>query len=626
MNHFRTTLTAKAEVVKSNSTEFKAVASSLKETYGFDLKPQMDLMYVRSCLVSAGTAVGVNENDDIFTREEAWAARHTPVLKPFNWQHEDKDIVGVMYTVQARTVDGDILDISDESTPDCDFDLYVEAAIFRLIHEDRAAEIESRSKGGTLYVSMEAWFDDYSYGLFNSGDNSLEKTVARNEQTSFLDKHLRANSGIGTYCDPESNQDMRIGRVLRSITFGGCGFVDRPANKRSTIEVAEPMSAYAEQEIEAQIKKLLKKVLESQTQDPTEVTAMNTQANSQGANPEQLADAITSTLDAREKAAAQVQEQKALKARAAEAETKNEELTSQVTELTEAKEAKDAEVVALESQMTEYGEAVDSLIQENTTAGATDSTPSEIAAIDAALSGDAAFAAKLSWLQKSMASLQVRAARATELEAQLAEAESVVREQEVRTLFSENFSEEAVEIMVSRASSLSDDDYASWRDEKELMLIEVSAAAKKEKKELPAFMKKGKEKKEEKDAKAGENPFADLLAQRKVESAASPDTPPIEPGIINHPGGEGVKSGVTPASPGLSTPRHKIAGSAGDDLVDQLENAQADGDNVSLAGSQVDDNGAAISPFRVLASVVTDEAENDNEGSAEKPSFDPVNK
>src|SRR5689334_5727353 len=154
---YKTAVIAKANLIKPKSEAFKTVASSLKDKYGFDLKPQMDLLYLESCLVSAGTRAGVNDNDDIFTREEAWAARHTPVLKPFNWQHHDKDIVGVIYTVQARDLNGNVLDISSENVPETDFDLWTEAVIFRLIHPDRANEIETRSKANDLFVSMEAW-------------------------------------------------------------------------------------------------------------------------------------------------------------------------------------------------------------------------------------------------------------------------------------------------------------------------------------------------------------------------------------------------------------------------------------------------------------------------------------
>lgn len=620
---YRTTLTAKAELLKPNTDEFRAVATSLQERYGFDLKPQMDLLYVRSCLVSAGRDVGVNDNDDIFTREEAWAARHTPVLKPFNWQHQDKDIIGVMYTVQARSIDGDILDITDETVPDCDFDLYVEAAIFRLIHEQRAAEIEARAQAGSLYVSMEAWFDDYSYGFFDQ-DSGLQKTVSRNKNTSFLDKCLRANSGAGVYRDPELNQDVRIGRVLRSITFGGCGFVDRPANKRSVIEAAEPMNSFAEQDAESQVERLLKMVLDSQGEIVTEeVTLMNTQASSTGINPEEVTAAVDTALEKRERAAAEAQAKAAMQARAEEAEALNEELKAQVAELTEAKEAKDAEVEALQVQMNEYGDVVNKLVQEQAAAGATDDTPAEISAIDAASDGNAAFSAKIAWIQKSMANLRERATRAAELESQLAEAEAVVREQEVRTLLGENFSEEAVEVMVSRAASLDEEAYQAWRDEKELMVIEMTQAADKKEKKMPPFMKKGDKSKEGDKGCASENPFAALLAQRRADSGmASPDTPPYEPHLINPNGGDGVSSGV--GADQLRSPRHKIAGSAGDDPAQILEDAQAEG-GVSLAGSQAGDDGVGVSPFRVLANLVTDADESeDGETTTEKPSFDPV--
>lgn len=611
MKPFHTTLTAKAEVLKPNSEEFKAVASSLRDRYGFDLKPQMDLLYVRSCLVSAGTGVGVNDNDDIFTREEAWAARHTPVLKPFNWQHTDKDIVGVMYTVQARSLDGVILDINDDTVPSCDFDLYVEAAIFRLIHEERALEIENRSKAGTLYVSMEAWFDDYSYGFCKSDSKSstLNKIVARNSDTSFLDRHLRCGGGAGVYRDPESNQDVRIGRVLKSITFGGCGFVDRPANKRSVIEEATKMngSSFAERDINLQIEKLLKKVLESQS----EVTLMTT--NASATNPEDITVAVETALTKREVAAAAVREREQLQARANEAEKQATDLNAKVSELTQVKTEKEAEVAALQEQLKQYGDAVHQLVH----AGATDSTPAEIAAIDAAKDP---FAAKIAWIQNSLAGLRTRAARAAELEAKLAEAESVVREQEVRSLLSEVISEEALETFVAHAATLKDDEYTRWRDEKELMVIELASVAAAKEKKVPPFMK-GKEKKEAKEACA--NVFEALLMKRKGEAGkANPGTPTDMGHLINHPGGDGVNSGVSPSA--LKTPRHKIAGSAGDDPTKALENAQAES-GVSLAGSQNGDEGEGLNPFRSLAKVVTNTVKvEEGKVQAKKPGFDPV--
>jgi hypothetical protein len=100
---------------------------------------------------------------------------------------------------------------------------------------------------------------------------------------------------------------------------------------------------------------------------------------------------------------------------------------------------------------------------------------------------------------------------------------------------------------------------------------------------------------------------------------------PNEPDLINttNTGETNVNSGVNPGQ--LRTPRHKIAGSAGDDPTKALENAQADG-GVSLAGSQAEGDGEGVNPFRVLAGLVYNarEEEVETEPQAKKPGFDPV--
>lgn len=625
---YKTHLVAKAELVKPKSDAFRTVASSLKDKYGFELKPQMDLLYLESCLVSAGARAGVNENDDIFTRDEAWAARHTPVLKPFNWQHQDKDIVGVIYTVQARDLNGNVLDINTEKVPETDFDLWTEAVIFRLIHPDRATEIETRSKAGDLFVSMEAWFDDYGYGLYNN--SGLSKVVARNEKTSFLDKHLRASGGAGMYLDPESGQEMRIGRVLRSITFGGCGLVDRPANKRSVITSVEVMQNISEQD---EIELFLQQILESEGSPSQELAVMNTQANLQ---PD-VKTAINSVLDEREQLAAKAAAEQALQARASTAEATSKDLEAKNAELSKALEAKNVEVKNLADQTAAYDAAVKQLIDQHVSAGATNDTPPEIAKIDAAQTGEAAFKAKIAWIQNSLAGLRTRAARAAELETKLAEAEMVVREQDVRSLLGDLMSEEAVETFVAHAATLDAEAFSHWRDEKELMVIEIAKAAKKADEESDPFEKepdddaddKAKKAKKKKDAKAEQNPFAALLAKYHAESEADPDTSKVSNGdpLINHPGGDGLKSGVNSGQ--LKTPRHKIAGSAaGNDPSKVLETAKPQ-DGISLAGAaQAGDEGAGPNPFRVLAGLVTDSKQesekSETEPKAKKPGFDPV--
>jgi hypothetical protein len=620
---FKTVLTAKAKVLAPGSDRFRTVAASIKQKYGFELKPQMDLLYVESCLVTAGAAAGINQNDDIFTVADTWAARFSPVLKPLNWQHTEKDIVGVMYTVQARDLEGNVLDIHAETPPDTAFDLWTEAVIFSLVHQKRAAEVLTRANAGNLYVSMEAWFDDYNYGLCD--DTGVAKTVARNQNTSFLEGHLKVSGGTGRYVDPDTNQEMRIGRVLRSITFGGCGLVDHPANKRSKIDSAAPMLDLARSEqVKDPIERLLQLALE--TESSREEILMNAEASNKGGiDPQAIKAAVGSVLDERDQKAAAEAAQTALITRANEAEQKSVTLQKQVTDLTAAKQERDQEVEKLGKQLEAYQAAVDRLVQ--TEAGATKDTPAEIASIDAAKDGAAAFTAKIAFIEKSRASLVTRAARADELEAQLAEAEKVVREADVRELLGNVVSQEALATFVAHASGLDANEYARWRDEKELMVIEMSAKAAGK----PPFPpKKGDKKAAEEckteEAKATQNLFAALLGKRKA-GLASPETmPAYVPHLINPNGGANLNSGVSADQ--LRTPRHRIAGSAGDANTSLLEHAQAE-EGLDLAGASAhaDDEGGSVSKaYRSLASLVTGTGKvvNKKKDPAEKPGFDPV--
>ena len=73
---------------------------------------------------------------------------------------------------------------------------------------------------------MEALFTAFDYAIIE-GANS--RVVARNEETAFLTKYLRSYGGNGVY------KDMKIGRLLKNITFSGNGLVRKPANPESVI-------------------------------------------------------------------------------------------------------------------------------------------------------------------------------------------------------------------------------------------------------------------------------------------------------------------------------------------------------------------------------------------------------
>jgi len=200
-----------------------AVVHSLQELIG---KDQPDLALIVSILVSAGW----NLNDDIFVPAELWKARETANHKPINDGHDEESILG--HIVQSRVLDksGNLID-TDDNLP-IEFDIEVAGVLYKALPklQDRVDEIMNKANSGDMFVSMEAWFPDFAFGVL--GSQGQTQLVARSEETAFLTKHLRIFGGNGEF------NGQRIGRVLLDINFGGLGFVEMPANPESVIKVA----------------------------------------------------------------------------------------------------------------------------------------------------------------------------------------------------------------------------------------------------------------------------------------------------------------------------------------------------------------------------------------------------
>jgi len=210
-----------ADLLKATST-----VQTVEELLG---KEQPDLALIVAILVSTG----LNLNDDIFTPEEVWKARSSPLHKPMNDNHDAEKIIGHIVQSRALDKDGIEIELGDNDTPPDEFDIEVAGVLYRAFPElsDRIDEIIAKAKTGEMFVSMEAWFPDFGYGLIDPTTGNI-KLIERNESTAFLTKHLRVHGGSGQY------QDFRIGRVLKDIIFGAQGFVDTPANPESVIKVA----------------------------------------------------------------------------------------------------------------------------------------------------------------------------------------------------------------------------------------------------------------------------------------------------------------------------------------------------------------------------------------------------
>ena len=203
-----------------------SINTNLKSLASFN---DEDLYYVQSILVSSSW----NKNDDIFTKEEVWAAKKTPEDKPTNLDHDENMIIGHIVSNWPITTEGVLIDELTplENIPE-KFHIITGSVIYKSYMgeelKERSNKLIAEIEDGTKYVSMECMFKGFDYGLIDitTGDY---KILSRSEETAFLTKHLRAYGGTGEY------DNNKIGRVLRNITFSGKGYVDKPANPDSII-------------------------------------------------------------------------------------------------------------------------------------------------------------------------------------------------------------------------------------------------------------------------------------------------------------------------------------------------------------------------------------------------------
>lgn len=202
--------------------------SEIKASASFQKPDQPDLFYLSSILVSSGW----NKNDDVFTIEDLWSAKNTPVDKPFNYMHDESDIIG--HIIASKCLDYSGKSIDSEPLPE-KIDIATAAVIYTAWSDpsqmERITKIIADIKEGKYKVSMECLFAGFDYAVVSSDGN--QKIVARNEESAFLTKHLRAYGGSGEY------SGYKVGRLLRNLTFSGKGLVDKPANPRSVILVKD---------------------------------------------------------------------------------------------------------------------------------------------------------------------------------------------------------------------------------------------------------------------------------------------------------------------------------------------------------------------------------------------------
>lgn len=205
---------------------------SIRATAGEAVGDDYTLHYLKSIMVSTGA----NKNDDVFLPAELWKARHTPEDKPFNYEHDQDDVIGHITANVCILDNGEVIpdDTQIDDLPE-EFHILATSVLYKEWKteekQERMNEILADIKEGKRSVSMECILTNFDYLLIeNEGSKkAIASIVPRKKNTAYLTKHLRIYGGTGMY------EGKKVKRVLRDITFSGKGLVTNPANPKSII-------------------------------------------------------------------------------------------------------------------------------------------------------------------------------------------------------------------------------------------------------------------------------------------------------------------------------------------------------------------------------------------------------
>lgn len=316
----------------------KVIASKLTASCVFSLKSkkrnkvlasinldQPDLFYIDESILVSSTW---NFNDDVFTKEEIWESRNTPVDKQLNYMHDDAFIIGHITASKVLDFSGNVVadDSKIEDVPD-DIEIAIASVIYRRLSNAERQEVVDKLleeiPEDKWAVSMEAIFTDFDYAVV--APDGTQKVVSRNDESSFLTKYLRCYGGTGVY------DGYKVGRLLKNLVFSGVGIVDNPANERSTInafsfngvkasindfsevvmaselkESVDTVSKAQYDELKKELAETKKVADESVAKEVAALKAENAKLTEDLANANKLSDEKTSKIEVLEKSVSEV--------------------------------------------------------------------------------------------------------------------------------------------------------------------------------------------------------------------------------------------------------------------------------------------------------------------------------
>lgn len=206
-----------------------------------DKEKQHDLLYFSAIFVSSGE----NLNNAFFLPAELVAAEGTIINKALDIEHKEDDIVGHIYERAYIDKEGNPLELSELSSRETaalnEQEMHV--AIAGIVYKNRFPNLAKEVADGSWCVSMECYYQDFDVKV---GDLILSRPeadalgLASDDDNVFgkIAKVLKNGAEIA---------GGKLARVLRGVSFSGCGVVKNPANPPSVIlETAKEKKKEAE--------------------------------------------------------------------------------------------------------------------------------------------------------------------------------------------------------------------------------------------------------------------------------------------------------------------------------------------------------------------------------------------
>lgn len=188
-------------------------------------KRQPDLGYFTSIFVSSG----FNLNAAYFLPSELIVAKNTIANKPLDIEHEENKIVGHLNSFAFSFKDGSLFDadsLVDKVGADVnklDIDILTASTVYKA----RFPEVVEKIESGDYKVSMECYYRDF--------DIIVNDIIIPKEEAVKLGLVEVVGSTIKLMDVKRSLGEHKVGKVLRSMLFAGCGLVKTPANPDSVI-------------------------------------------------------------------------------------------------------------------------------------------------------------------------------------------------------------------------------------------------------------------------------------------------------------------------------------------------------------------------------------------------------